>query len=216
MLIELATYPFMSDSKRQRMARVENFEVLYEVLKKGKGVLVLTGHFGNFEISTAAAIRSFPEARGRFYFIRRPLKPKWLDNYVTRRVERAGFGRLPKVGSLSWLMQRLEANDLVIFPFDQCATGRDGIRVEFFGHAAGTFRSLALIAQASESPVVPASSWREPDGTHVLRFEEPLPYITCEDLSEEIRRNTRAYNKALERLIVRHPEQWWWAHRRWR
>jgi hypothetical protein len=50
----------------------------------------------------------------------------------------------------------------------------------------------------------------------VLRFEEPLTPIECENYDEEIRRNTRAYNAMLERLILRHPEQWWWMHRRWK
>jgi len=216
MIVEFLTYPLMPAAKREEIARVENLEALRRALEQGKGALVLTGHFGNFEIATAGGISRFPEARGRFYFLRRPFKPRWLENYVAKRALRAGFGTLPKNGSLDWLMQRLEAGDLVVFPFDQHAGRRDGIRVEFFGHAAGTFRSLALIAQASGAPVVPASSWREPGGTHVLRFEEALPHITCDDFSEEIRRNTRAYNKALELLVLRHPEQWWWAHRRWK
>jgi len=64
--------------------------------------------------------------------------------------------------------------------------------------------------------VVPTASWRDSNGKHVLHFEEALPYIECDDFDEEIRRNTRAYNAALERLIVRHPEQWWWVHQRWK
>jgi lauroyl/myristoyl acyltransferase len=110
----------------------------------------------------------------------------------------------------------LAAGDIILFPFDQHAAGRDGIEVDFFGHPAGTFRSLALIARATGAPVVPASTWREPDGRHVLRFEEALTTIECEDYDEETRRNTRAYNAVLERLILRHPEQWWWMHRRWK
>ena len=63
---------------------------------------------------------------------------------------------------------------------------------------------------------MPAASWREPDGTHVLRFEDPVPLLDHEDTNEAIRLNTRAYNAALETLILRHPEQWWWVHRRFR
>ena len=100
--------------------------------------------------------------------------------------------------------------------FDQHAGGADGIPVDFFGHPAGTFKSLAVLALSTGAPVIPASSWREPDGTHVLRFEEPLPLIECEDVGEAIRRNTRAYNAALERMLLRHPEQWIWMHRRWK
>jgi KDO2-lipid IV(A) lauroyltransferase len=88
--------------------------------------------------------------------------------------------------------------------------------VEFFGHPASTFRSLAILALNTRAPVVPGASWREPDGTHVLRFEDALPLIECDDVSEAIRRNSRAYNAALERLVLRHPEQWWWVHRRWK
>ena len=72
----------------------------------------------------------------------------------------------------------------------------DAIEVEFFGHPAGAFRSLATIARVSGAPVVPASAWREPNGRHVLRFKQPLAPIECEDYDEEIRRNTRAYNAA--------------------
>jgi KDO2-lipid IV(A) lauroyltransferase len=88
--------------------------------------------------------------------------------------------------------------------------------VDFFGHPAGTFKSPALLAMSTGATVIPASSWREPDGTHVLRFEEPLPLIEHDNVGEAIRLNTRAYNAALERLLLRHPEQWIWMHRRWK
>jgi KDO2-lipid IV(A) lauroyltransferase len=198
------------------MARVENLDVLLAAHARGKGVLLLTGHFGNFEVATAAGIAAFPEARGRFHFVRRPIKPQWLERFVYGRSRRLGFGALSKRGSLDLFVDRLEAGDLILFPFDQHAQGRDGIVTEFFGHPAGTFRSLAILARATGAPVVPAATWREPDGQHVLRFEQPLVPIECEDLDEEIRRNTRAYNASLERLILRHPEQWWWMHRRWK
>ena len=184
--------------------------------RRGRGVLVLTGHFGNFEVATAAGLASYPHARGRFYFVRRPFKPRWLDDLVTRRFRRAGFGVLPKRGGLEGILDRLNAGDLIVFPFDQHAGRKDGVVVEFFGHPAGTFRSLAILALNTGAPVVPAASWREPDGRHVLRFEEPLAVIESDDVNEAIRRNTRAYNAALERLILRHPEQWWWVHRRWK
>ncbi len=216
LMVEFLRFPMMSRSRRARLARVENEQVLRTAHARGKGVLLLTGHFGNFEVATAAGIMSFPEAHGRFHFVRRPFKPRWLENFVYGRSRRLGFGSIPKQGSLDLFIDRLEAGDLVLFPFDQYAAGRDGIPVDFFGHPAGTFRSLAIIARATGAPVVPAATWREPDGHHVLRFEEPLTPIECENYDEEIRRNTRAYNSMLERLILRHPEQWWWMHRRWK
>jgi KDO2-lipid IV(A) lauroyltransferase len=179
-------------------------------------VLVLTGHFGSFEVAIAGAIAQYEEIQGRLHLMRRRFKPRWLEQWMIRRALRSGIRSLPKRGSLEDILRRLEDGDVVVFPFDQHADKKDGIRVEFFGHATGTFRSLAILARATDAPVVPVAAWRDAAGRHVLRFEEPLPWIECEDYDEEIRRNTREYNAALERLILRHPEQWWWAHRRWR
>jgi phosphopantetheine--protein transferase-like protein len=213
---EFLWYPWLSRARKLALVRVENLDALLTAHAQGKGVLLLTGHFGNFEVATSAGLASFPEAQGRFHFVRRPIRPEWLDRLVTRRFRKAGFGVLPKRGGLDAILERLAAGDLVVFPFDQHAQRKDGVLVEFFGHPAGTFRSLAVIALSTGAPVVPASCWRESDGRHVLRFENALDSVENADANEAIRLATRSYNRALERLIVRRPEQWWWVHRRWK
>jgi KDO2-lipid IV(A) lauroyltransferase len=213
---EFLWYPWLSRARKLALVRVENLDALLAAHAQGKGVLILTGHFGNFEVATSAGLASFPEAKGRFHFVRRPIRPEWLDKLVTRRFRKAGFGVLPKRGGLDAILDRLAAGDLVVFPFDQHAQRKDGVQVEFFGHPAGTFRSLAVIALSTGAPVVPASCWRESDGNHVLRFEAPLTAVEDADANEAIRLTTRAFNRALELLIVRRPEQWWWVHRRWK
>jgi KDO2-lipid IV(A) lauroyltransferase len=213
---EFVRFRWLSEQKKSALIRVDNVEALARALERGKGALILTGHFGNFEVATIAGLRHFPHMRGRFHFIRRAIRPRWLDALVNRRFRQGGFGVVGKRGSLDVIHERLEAGDLVVFPFDQHASPPDGIAVDFFGHPAGTFKSLAIMALATGAPVVPASSWREPDGSHVLRFEEALPLIECDKVNEEIRRNTRAYNAMLEILVLRHPEQWFWVHRRWK
>ena len=213
---EFIRFRWLSAQKKSALIRVDNVEALARALERGKGALILTGHFGNFEVATIAGLRHFPHMRGRFHFVRRAIRPRWLDALVNRRFRQGGFGVLGKRGSLDAILERLEAGDVVVFPFDQHASPPDGIAVEFFGEPAGTFKSLAIMALATGAPVVPASSWREPDGSHVLRFEEALPLVECDKVSEEIRRNTRAYNATLEVLVLRHPEQWFWVHRRWK
>jgi Kdo2-lipid IVA lauroyltransferase/acyltransferase len=196
--------------------RIENVDAFSRALAQGKGVLILTGHFGNWEVSTVAGLNHYPQMRGRFHFVRRAIKPRWLDALVTRRFNQAGFGVFPKRGSLDAMLDALAAGDAIVFPFDQHARPPDGIQVEFFGHPAWTFKSLAIIALATGAPVLAASSWREPDGRHVLRFEDPVSPIECDNTGEAIRRNTQAYNTILERIVLRHPEQWYWVHRRWK
>jgi KDO2-lipid IV(A) lauroyltransferase len=213
---EFVRFRWLSAEKKSALIRVENVEALARALERGKGALILTGHFGNYEVATIAGLRHFPHMRGRFHFVRRAIRPRWLDALVNRRFRQGGFGVLGKRGSLVAILVRLVAGDLVVFPFDLLASPPVGIAVEFFGEPAGTFKSLAIMALATGAPVVPASSWREPDGSHVLRFEEALPLVECDNVGEEIRRNTRAYNAMLEILVLRHPEQWFWVHRRWK
>lgn len=215
-LFEYLTLPFYPTKLRARLVRVENVESPARAVERGKGLIILTGHFGNFEVTTGAALAQFPQHRGRFHFIRRTLRQKPLDDFVKWRFRRAGFGVLGKEGSLNQILKTLENNDIVVVILDQHAGGREGVVVDFCGHPASTFKSLAILALSTGTPIVPASSWREPDGTHVLRFEEPLEPIECDSPGEEIRRNTRAYNEALEKMLLAHPEQWIWIHKRWK
>jgi KDO2-lipid IV(A) lauroyltransferase len=213
---EFIRFRWLSRERKRALVQVDGLDVFIDAFRRGKGVLVLTGHFGNWEVATVAGIQNYPEVRGRFHFLRRPIKPRWLDGLVTRRFNAVGFGVVAKRGSLEQIVSLLEQGDVVVFPFDQYAGGADGVDVEFFGEPAGTFKSLAVIALATGAPVLPAACWRQPDGTHVLKFEAPVPPVDVENVNEAIVRTTRAYNAALERLVVRHPEQWWWVHRRFR
>ena len=216
LLKELLQFRFLSTQQKKDIVKVEGVPEMIQAFEAGKGVLILTGHFGNFEVSTVAGIEHFPQVKGRIHFLRRPIKPKWLSDLLTRRFNQAGFGVVGRRGSLEEIVETLERGDAVVFPFDQYARRPEGIEVEFFGYAAGTYKSMALIALATGAPVLPAASWREPDGTHVLQFLPPLIPIVDEDVGVEIKRNTRAFNQALELAIVKHPEQWWWVHRRWK
>jgi KDO2-lipid IV(A) lauroyltransferase len=215
-LIEIVRLPFMSRRQRDAWVRVENMESPIRAHEKGKGLLLLTGHFGNWEAATVAGLHQFPQYRNLFHFVRRPLKPRLLNDFITWRFKRAGFGSIAKRGSLESILDLLSTGAIIGFVMDQHAGNKDGVVADFLGHPAGTFKSLAIIALSTGAPVIPACSWREPNGTHVLRFEDPLPLIECEDTGEAIRRNTRAYNAALERMLLRHPEQWIWMHRRWK
>jgi KDO2-lipid IV(A) lauroyltransferase len=213
---EFFRLPWMSAKRKKAMIRIENVEVVERAHALGKGMLLLTGHFGNWEVATVAGIGQFEQFKGLFHFVRKPLKPALLNLYVTWRFGRAGFGTISKRGSLDSILDLLAQQRIVVFVYDQHATGREGVVADFLGQPAGTFRSLPIIAMTTGAPVVPASSWREPDGTHVLRFEEPVPLVEHEDTGEAIRLNARAFNLALERMLLRHPEQWIWMHKRWK
>ena len=88
---------------------------------QGKGILLLAGHFGNWEVATVEGIGQFPKYRDLFHFVRRPLKPRWLNDFVTRRFRRSGFGTLGKRDSLDSILDLLSAGAIVVYVFDQHA-----------------------------------------------------------------------------------------------
>jgi len=216
-LIEIAGFALKPMASIASAVDVENMESPLQASRSGRGIILLTGHFGNWEISCAAGILRFPEYRGKFHFLRRPISNRLVEGLVLRRFRRAGLGVIPKKGSIERILDLLERNEVLVFIHDQHASvPKDGIPVEFFGTPAGTFRSLAIIARASGATVIPARAWRCPGGRHTLRFEEPLEWISHSDPTEEIRLNTRAYNRAIERMVLAQPEQWFWMHKRWK
>ena len=209
---------FMSEQKLKEKVRVIGHDKMLSILNEKKGVLVVTGHFGNWEFAPLGGVLHFKEYQGHFHFIRRTLRFKTLERIMFNTYYKAGLNVIPKKNSLEKVCMALENNHAVIFVLDQHASlvNRDGIAVEFFGKKAGTYRSLATLARHTQVPVIPAAGYRLSNGTHVLEFHDPIPWQDYNSTQESLYRNTFAYNKALERIILANPAQWNWMHKRWK
>lgn len=209
---------FMSETALRDRVEIRGQEHPLALVAEQKGVLVLTGHFGNWEFAPIGGILNFKAFTGQFHFIRRTLGFKALERILFKRYYDAGLNVIPKKNSLEQVRDALDKNHAVIFVLDQHASlvNRDGIAVEFFGKKAGTYRSLATLARHTNLSVVPAAGYRLPNGKHVLEFFEPIPWEDHATTQESLYHNTLAYNQALERIILEHPAQWNWMHNRWK
>ena len=208
----------MVSSERRIAERVDviGTEHVLGAAEKGNGVLILTGHFGNWELSAVGAMLQFEQYQNRFHVIRKSLG-LGLERAVFGRFHKAGLRVIRRMDALTNVLDALENNDVAIFIMDQHnKVGAKGVAVDFFGREAGTHRSLALVARQSDAPVIPAVSYRQPDGRHVMKFPAPLEWVTAEDHREEIYLNTLGYNRVLEGFVLDHPDQWLWMHRRWK
>lgn len=217
-LKEMVQLRFMSEHHLRQRVEIRGHEHLLNVSAKNRGVLILTGHFGNWEFAPLGGILNFKAFQGQFHFIRRTLGTKSIERLLFRRYYRAGLHVIPKKNSLQLVCDAMEKNHAVVFVLDQHASlvNRDGVAVEFFGKKAGTYRSLAVLSRNTGVPVVPAAGYRLANGQHVLEFFEPIPWQEYSTLQESIYQNTLAYNQALEKIILENPEQWLWLHKRWK
>lgn len=217
-LKEMLLMRLLSEKQLRQRVKIIGHEKLLAVAAEGKGVLILTGHFGNWEFAPIGGILNFKQFQGQFHFIRRTLGAKWLEKILFRRYYKAGLKVIPKKNSLQQVCDALQDNHAVVFVLDQHASlvNRDGVAAEFFGKKAGTYRSLASLARHTGVPVIPAASYRCEDNTHVLEFKDPIYWEDKPGTQEAIYHNTCQYNRALEEIIRTHPSQWLWLHKRWK
>jgi KDO2-lipid IV(A) lauroyltransferase len=206
-----------------RLIRVDTFaryivlgprfqEVLRLMLRKDQGLIMLTGHYGNWEIlGYVLATLGFPTVS-----VARPLDNPYVSEFVFGVRERTGQRIIAKKGATTEVVEVLENHGTVGFIADQNA-GSKGLFVDFFGRKASTYKSIALLAMQYEVPVVVGYARRVNDR---FRFE-----CGCQDIiypadwknqENPMRYITQRYTKAIEDFVRADPGQYLWVHRRWK
>ena len=176
----------------------------------GRGVVVVTGHVGNWDLCAC----SQAAAGEPLHVVTKTLSARGLSRYWMARRAAQGVTLHAAAGSWSALVGALRAGEVVGMVVDQRAdTG--GIDCALLGAPASTSVAAATLAMRTGAALLPAFMTRETDGTHTLRLEPAIEIDRTAPVATAIARATRACNEALERAIVRAPEQWLWLHRRW-
>jgi Kdo2-lipid IVA lauroyltransferase/acyltransferase len=213
MAAEWVHFPELSRSNIEHYVTYAGREHWDEAIQRsqGRGILVLTGHFGNFELlSVAHSIYG-----NRIAIVQRPNRNPVLDNAVAARRRRFGNLTVPRKGAGREVMRLLRDNWMVAVPLD--LDTRHGAFVDFFGTLAATNPALARIAMVTGAPVLPAFMVRQ-GGTsrHHITILPVIDVRTAGDRSDCIRENTQVFTSAIESMIRRYPDHWNWIHRRWK
>jgi len=194
--------------------RFTGWEHCVDALRKGKGVLFLTGHLGNWEIM---ALSQGYRADPPLAFIARPLDNPFLDGWVNGIRGRSGNRIIQKRGALRKVLRSLREGYAVGMLMDQRVLGPDGVWVDFFSRPAGTSAAIALLAVRTGTPVVPIYAVRDRSGcTFTVVTEPEVPVSRTDRAAFDVRETTQRCQKRLEEIIRKHPDQWFWMHRRWR
>jgi KDO2-lipid IV(A) lauroyltransferase len=211
--IDFAFVPHLVDEYSwKRYVRLHNMSDALGVLLEEKGALLLTGHFGNWELAGyLLAMFGFDVTA-----IMRPLDNIYLNRYVVKMRERKGLELVDKKGATKFAEEILRRGGSLGFIADQNA-GHKGQFVDFFGVPASTYKSIGLLAMMHEVPIIVGYATRignrfqyEVGVERIIMPSEwksqvkPLPWITQE------------YTRAIEASIRRAPEQYLWIHRRWK
>lgn len=199
------------DAVLAAFADAPHYEVLERAFARGKGVILVAGHLGSWELSAAfMTARGLPVDAIAMHMVN-PLS----DAFFKRTRERFGMKVIFDDEAVRAIPRALKAGRGVGFLSDQSAKGLASTFVPFFGRPARTPRGAAVFALRGDLPMIFTVAIRRPDGRYTAHFEE-VPLVRTGDRDADIDATVLRYTQVLERLVREHPEQYFWQHRRWK
>ncbi len=210
-MVEFMLLPRMKPKLLRQYVRFEGVQHVKDALAKGKGAIILTGHFGNWELLAAGISATVAPLTP----IVRELRSPRLNALVSRYREKAGYSTIDRDTGVRQALRCLRNNNLLGIVAD-VDTSVNGVFVDFFGRLAYTPYSPIAFALKTGAAILPSFIVRQPDGTHQAIIEPPLTLDRCDDKEKELVINTQKYTKVIESYIRKNPEQWIWMHQRWK
>ncbi len=209
-MLELLKFPAMSDEQFARIAPVRGAEHLAEAAARGRGVIVVTAHYGNWE---ALALR-ISSLGHQLTVVARDANDPATARMITHARESRGAVVIER-DQVRAMLRTLRAGDVLGILPDQHG-GEAGTWLTFMGRPASTVTGPAALARRTGAAIVPGFARRTGDDTLDVCFLPALAMPRSDDPEADVRAGTQVINDVLGEEIRRHPEQWMWMHNRWR
>ena len=213
LLGEVCLFPYYTPANASQLAVYQGFENFEAAEKRGKGVLLLTGHFGGWEIGSF-----FHSLMGHpMQIVVRPLDNPYVDALVAHYRGLHGNGMIGKQEFARSLIAAMRRNGTVGILMDTNMTPPQGVFVDFFGIPACTASGVARVALHTGAAVVPAFTiWDSVLRRYRVAFDRAVELVRTGDDEADTVANTALFTKVIEQYVRRYPDQWLWVHRRWK
>lgn len=212
--VEFLQFPDKDEAWLRQHVQVSGIERAHAALALGKGALILSAHFGNWEYIFKRLSYDFPKD---VYALTRRIKDPNVDLFVKEyREANTGATCILQDNAGSQIVRILKKNGIVITVLDQNAGVKEGAFVPFFGRLASTYTSTARLSLRLGLPVIPVLGHRTTGLDHFVCVMDPIipdPSLCGENAVEVL---TARFTSLLEKAIREYPEQWIWLHNRWK
>jgi len=210
-LVEFASFGSLAREDVLAMIEFQGLENFDAALAAGRGAIPFAGHFDNWELFGAgAAALGYP-----INFLVGEQSNKLVDDLMNKLRRSQGIGIITRQAALRKVLRALESNQFVAMLADQDAR-RSGVFVDFFGRPASTFKGPATFALKQGCPIISGFMVRRPGLRHLAIVEKPIHPPEGLGKDEAVKRMTQEYTSLLEEYVKRHPDHYFWAHRRWK
>ncbi len=209
-LMEFLVGDGLSPEHIRRMVTIIGEEHLQWCVQQGKGTLIVTAHYGNWEI----AARFLTQCRGyTLNVVARDADDSVTTVLVNRIREQGGYRVFSKGQAVRATLQALKRNELVALLPDQNA---GDVYVPFFGRLAGTVAGPAILALRTGAPILPVFCTRQPDNTYLFEILPPLTVQPSGDKERDVTETMAQITAIIEHQVRKYPSQWLWLHNRWK
>jgi KDO2-lipid IV(A) lauroyltransferase len=210
--IEILSLPILGEKQLISSVKFENLDLMKELYQKNKGLIVLTAHFGNWEIGAISLGIQFGVPLNIIVKPQRnTLVDNWMNNYRTK-----WNNKVISLGvSIRQTYKELVDKNVVAIIADQRGP-EEGIRVQYFGRPSATYTGPAVLALKTGAPIVMGIVARQKDYTYLTIIEEIKTDDLPEDFDERVKEITQRHTAFLEKYARIYPEQWFWMHKRWK
>jgi KDO2-lipid IV(A) lauroyltransferase len=211
-LMEFLSFPKLKNADFLDLVDIEGVEYFQGIVEQGRGALLVSGHFGNWEMMGA---RVAAEGHKVSFIVKEQTNSR-VDRIQNDIRHRAGIGTIRSGGaSIKEMVRALRNQELIGLVGDQDA-GPEGYFTEFLGRQASVFRGTAYFAWKLKVPIITGYIFRQPDGRHKVMVDEPFAADPEWDEETAVARLTEIHTRRLEAAIRKAPDQYFWLHRRWK
>ena len=212
MLFEVPHILKLTPANLHRYVTFQGSENLAEALDKGKGVFILTAHFGNWELMAAAVTIIWHKVS----VVARPADFEPFDRVINEIRGRHGARIIPKQRAMRQIMEAVKKVRIVGILLDQNVDWYEGVFVPFLGRWACANKGLALIAMRTGTPVIPAFPVRRQDGRYRIVLDKEIELQYTGDKGADVDANTEIFTRMIEKYVRTYPDHWFWFHKRWK
>lgn len=190
----------------------EGIEHYNKTKTKGRGIIAISGHCGNWELlAIANSWKSLPSS-----IVVRPLNNPYLNKWIEKLRTKFGNKIIYKTGAIKEIMVALKKGETVGILMDQSVVENEAVITEFFGEKVYALKIPALLAMKTGAAVIPLFINYLGQGRHHIRFGEEIPLRITGNTEDDIVFNTKIFTQEIEKYIKEHPSEWLWIHRRWK
>src|SRR5215471_11473020 len=211
-LVDFSHLSHLTPSAFTAMCHIEGLEHIEGLLQRRRGLLILSAHFGSWELAPAVALCLTTP----IHVIIRPLDNPALQRLAEAYRQHCGYRTIPRRAALAECLKVLRRGEIVAVLMDQSVLQRESVQVEFFGTKAYTSIGPALLALRTGCPVVSGFLIRTGQGRHRLVFSQEIPVCRTGNVQQDIVENTQTFTHVIESYVRCYPDHWFWLHRRWK